>query len=196
MNVAVVVEDFATLIDFAGPMEVFACAGNESGHAFWVYTVSETRLPVRASGVLVVQPEFELASSPPPDIVLVGALGFGPNPQVVRYVREAHERGSIIVSVCTGAFVLGRAGLLDGRTVTTHHASLDQLAKQFPKAKVVRDTRFVQASERVFCAAGMSSGIDLALHLVERFFGRKEATTIAEYMEYQGTAWKLPKARR
>jgi transcriptional regulator GlxA family with amidase domain len=94
----------------------------------------------------------------------------------------------LIMSVCTGAFQLGRAGLLAGKSATTHHNFFEQFAKAFPDINLKRGVRFVE-EERVSTAGGLSSGIDLALHVVERYFGRDVAQNTAGYMEYQGKGW-------
>jgi transcriptional regulator GlxA family with amidase domain len=92
------------------------------------------------------------------------------------------------MSVCTGAFQLGKAGLLDGKSATTHHDSFAQLEGKFSRVKVERGVRFVEG-EKISTAGGLSSGIDLALRVVERYFGRPAAEKTAAYMEYQGTGW-------
>ena len=89
------------------------------------------------------------------------------------------------MSVCTGAFVLGRAGLLDGRTATTHHDFWDEFQQRFPKVTLQRGSRFVE-HERIATAGGLTSGIDLALRVVERYYGRETAVATAAYMEYEG----------
>jgi transcriptional regulator GlxA family with amidase domain len=99
-------------------------------------------------------------------------------------------KSRIVMSVCTGAFKLGEAGLLDGKKATTHHDFYDAFAKRNPKVQLLRSKRYVQADEVVFTAGGLSSGIDLALHIVELYFGREAAERTARYMEYQGTGWK------
>jgi transcriptional regulator GlxA family with amidase domain len=93
------------------------------------------------------------------------------------------------MSVCTGAFQLAKAGLLSGKAATTHHDSLDRLAQQFPDIEVRRGLRFVESTPRLATAGGLSSGIDLALRVVERYFGRQTAERTAAYMEYQGRGW-------
>jgi transcriptional regulator GlxA family with amidase domain len=93
------------------------------------------------------------------------------------------------MSVCTGAFHLARAGLLSGKAATTHHGSLDALASQFPDINVRRGLRFVESSPKIATAGGLSSGIDLALRVVERYFGRPAAERTAAYMEYQSRSW-------
>jgi transcriptional regulator GlxA family with amidase domain len=94
------------------------------------------------------------------------------------------------MSVCTGAFKLGAAGLLEGKKATTHHDFYDQFQKRFPKVSLERGLRYVQSDDVVFTAGGLTSGIDLALHIVELYFGRDVAEKTALYMEYQNRAWE------
>jgi hypothetical protein len=96
----------------------------------------------------------------------------------------------MIMSVCTGAFKLAKAGLLDGKEATTHHFFFGNFTRDFPKVKLVRQVRYVQADPLTFSAGGLSSGVDLALHVVAERFGAAQAQTTADYMEYQGTGWK------
>jgi transcriptional regulator GlxA family with amidase domain len=101
----------------------------------------------------------------------------------VRWLREVARRADLLMSVCTGAFVLAQTGLLDGRTATTHHQSYDALASEFPKVRVVRGRRFVE-HDHIASAGGLTSGIDLALRVVERYLGRPAANATTGYMEY------------
>ena len=94
------------------------------------------------------------------------------------------------MSVCTGAFQLAKAGLLKGKPATTHHDFTDRLAASFPDVQVRRGLRFVESSPRLATAGGLSSGIDLALRVVERYYGRETAAKTAAYMEYQGEGWR------
>ncbi len=106
------------------------------------------------------------------------------------WLRTVRRNADVVMSVCTGAFHLGAAGLLDGKAATTHHDFYDQFGSRFPTVKVERGLRFVRSDEVVYTAGGLSSGIDLALHIVERYYGRDAAERTAQYMEYQSTAWK------
>ena len=94
------------------------------------------------------------------------------------------------MSVCTGAFQLAKAGLLNGKPATTHHDFIDRFAKQYPDIDVKRGLRFVEG-ENISTAGGLTSGIDLALRVVERYFGRKIAEKTATYMEYQSKGWMV-----
>jgi transcriptional regulator GlxA family with amidase domain len=104
------------------------------------------------------------------------------------WLRKMSSSTDVIMSVCTGAFQLGKAGLLAGKSATTHHEFLDRFAKTFPDVNVKRGLRFVE-EEKISTAGGLSSGIDLALRVVERYFGREVAQTTATYMEYQSKGW-------
>lgn len=194
--VAFVISKYVTVIDFCGPWEVFDDVHvPERGSTmdemmpFELYTVSESTEPVRASGGLMIVPDYTLDKAPEPKIVVVPAQGGAGDPTLA-WLRKTSGTADVTMSVCTGAFVLGRAGLLDGRSATTHHNFLDKLAEKFPKVNVERGMRFVEG-DRIATAGGLTSGIDLALHVVERYFGRKVAAQTADYMEYQSTGWML-----
>lgn len=155
MRVAVVVTELATLIDFAGPWQAFVQLNRVKGRRpFHVYTVSTSRRPVTLSGGLIVVPEYTLKDAPSPDIVLVPALGMGQYPAIIQWIRQAHRRGKVIASVCTGAFQLAEAGILDGRSATTNHEALDYLRHGYPSIHVVGGFRFVKSSPTVYTAGG------------------------------------------
>jgi transcriptional regulator GlxA family with amidase domain len=190
--VAFVLTDGATMIDFAGPWEVFQdvmlTEGGRMEHPFRLYTVGASREPIRTSGGMTVVPDYTFADAPPPRVVVVPAQRGAP--QMNDWLRRARLQASVVMSVCTGAFQLGAAGLLDGKPATTHHDFFDQFESRFPKVRLQRGRRFVQSDEVIFTAGGLTSGIDLALHIVDRYFGHEVAERTAFYMEYQGTGWK------
>ena len=187
--VAFVMTGGATMIDFAGPWEVFqdAQSGGSAG-GFHLYTVGASRDPIRTSGGMTVVPDFTFADAPAPKVVVIGAQQGAP--ALADWLRHVRRDADVVMSVCTGAFHLGSAGLLDGKPATTHHHFYDRLEQRFPRVRVQRGRRFVQSDDVVYTAGGLSSGIDLALHVVERYFGRAAAEQTAAYMEYQGTDWK------
>jgi putative intracellular protease/amidase len=190
-NVAIVVYKNAEPLDWAGPFEVYNNAGNfgatSGGDAFHVYIVSKTKDPVDAQGLHVV-PSYSIEDAPKPDIVLFPG---GPSnaitndPAFYTWAEKAAREAEIAQSVCTGAFVLGKAGLLDGLDVTTFHGAIDGLQKTYPKARVHRGRRYVD-NGKVVTTAGISAGIDGSLHVVARLLGRRIADDVANYMEY---AW-------
>jgi transcriptional regulator GlxA family with amidase domain len=187
--VAFVISNDATMIDFTGPWEVFQDCQVEGreGDAFRLYTVAESAAAVRVSGGMQVVPDFTVDDTPAPRVVVVPA--HRSTPRLRDWITKASEKTDLTMSVCTGAFALGKAGLLKGRPATTHHLFLDRFAREFPDVEVRRGLRFVE-SGRIATAGGLTSGIDLALHVVERYFGRDVAERTASYMEYQSGGWK------
>jgi transcriptional regulator GlxA family with amidase domain len=187
--VAFVISNDATMIDFTGPWEVFQDCQVEGrdGEAFRLFTVAESAAAVRVTGGMQVVPDYTVESAPAPRVVVVPA--HRSTPRLREWIKTASEKTDLTMSVCTGAFALGKAGLLKGRPATTHHLFFDRFARAFPDVELRRGLRFVE-SGRIATAGGLTSGIDLALHVVERYFGREVAQKTATYMEYQGTGWR------
>ena len=190
--VAFVISEGATMIDFAGPWEVFQDVHvdgrgptMDERMPFRLYTVSDSRAPIRTSGGMQVIPDYTFEDAPPPAIVVVGAQG-GRSKQMLDWLRRASTQSQVLMSVCTGAYKLAMAGILDGKKAATHHDAWDDFEKRFPKISLQRGPRYVQSDPVVFTAGGLTSGIDLALHVVELYFGRDVAAQTAAYMEYQG----------
>jgi transcriptional regulator GlxA family with amidase domain len=197
IDVAFLISDGATVIDFAGPWEVFQDVmlpergpAHEEQMPFRLFTVADGREPVRVTGGMRIVPDHSLADAPPPRVVVVPAMRR--SPAVIEWLRKTSSTADLIMSVCTGAFVLGHAGLLSGKRATTHHDFHDRLAEQFPDVKLERGARFVEGAPNLATAGGLTSGIDLALRVVERYFGRAVAQRTATYMEYQGRGWITP----
>ena len=184
--VAVAISEGVTVIDFAGPWEVFqdTMVGDEM--PFQLLTVSEKTDPIEGSAGLKLVPDHTFANAPECKVVVIPAQKG--SDALREWLRKVSQSADVTMSVCTGAFQLAKAGLLDGKSATTHHEFLDQLEKKFPKIKVQRGVRFVEG-ERISTAGGLSSGIDLALRVVERYYGRAAAERTATYMEYQGKGW-------
>lgn len=132
-------------------------------------------------------PDYTLDDAPRSNVVVIPAQR-GDSERMLRWIRESHESADGTLSVCTGAFLLAQAGLLKGRAATTHHDYYDHFATQFPDVALHRGLRFVEDGKFV-TAGGLTSGIDAALRIAERYFGRDVARYTAEYMEYQGTGW-------
>jgi protocatechuate 3,4-dioxygenase beta subunit/putative intracellular protease/amidase len=163
---------------------VFAAAGQ--GRAFRVYTVADTTKPVRSQGFLTITPEFSIANCPKPDIVVIPGgetTVLLRNPDFMKWVRTTAAGADIMFSVCTGAFVLADAGLLDGKEATTHASAISGL-KGYAAIKVRPERRVIDNGKTV-TAAGVSAGIDGALHVVARLCGKDTAERTAKYMEYR-----------
>jgi putative intracellular protease/amidase len=183
-NVAIVVFPGVELLDFAGPGEVFASAWLDGKPAFHTYLVAESREPVMSMGFVSVTPQYTLDDCPVPDIVVVPGGNVPDTSEAMRkWVRARAQTAELMMSVCNGALVYGAAGLLEGLEATTHKSTLQSLALLDPKITVHTNRRFVDTG-RVMTTAGISAGIDGALHVVQRMCGEKMAWKVARNMEY------------
>lgn len=189
-TVAILIFDDVELLDFAGPFEVFSSVRNLTGEherLMDVFVVAESLAPVRCRNGLVVQPERTIDECPPVDVLLIpGGAGvraaLGRN-HLVEWVRARAQDAELTVSVCTGSFLLAQAGLLSGRPATTHWERINEMRERFPDVEVVEDERWVDTGE-IITAAGVSAGIDVALHVVRRLYGADVARATALGIEY------------
>jgi transcriptional regulator GlxA family with amidase domain len=191
--VAFVLGPQATMIDFAGPWEVFQDVmvpergqTHEEQMPFRLFTVAEKGATLRVTGGMQVTPDYTVDNAPQPRVIVIPA--HQGSRRLVDWIRAASDKADLTLSVCTGAFHLARTGLLKGKAATTHHQFLDRFAQEFPDIDVQRGRRFVEHG-RVATAGGLTSGIDLALRVVERYFGRATAQRTAAYMEYESRGW-------
>ncbi|HUE14144.1 MAG TPA: DJ-1/PfpI family protein [Planctomycetaceae bacterium] len=187
-NLAILLFDEVEVLDFCGPFEVFSVACQLTDpRAFNVYTIAETMKPVLARNGLSVNPHCRLGDALEPQIVLVpggqGTRREMHNAALIEWIRATAKTGELVLSVCTGALLLAKAGLLDGLEATTHRVALDLLRQVAPRTIVHADRRFVD-NGRIICSAGIAAGIDMSLHVVERLLGSEIATKTAQQMEY------------
>jgi transcriptional regulator GlxA family with amidase domain len=188
VRVAFLIGDNANMIDTAGPWEVFQDAhGTDGSHHFMLGTVAPEDKIYRMTGGLQVKPDFTIKNAPQPHVVVVPA--HRATPESREWLKQVSEKNDVTMSVCTGAFQVARTGLLKGKAATTHHDFWDDFAKEFPDVKLQRGLRFIDHG-RVATAGGLTSGIDLALHIVSRYLGVDAAKATARYMEYQSDAWQ------
>ncbi|MDW8803902.1 GlxA family transcriptional regulator [Streptomyces scabiei] len=182
-TVLVVLFDGVQSLDVTGPLEVFAGAELHAPETYRIATASLDGAPVRTSSGLTLVPDHSLADAPDPHTLLVpGGQGTrDPAPGVVAWLRAHGPRAPRLVSVCTGAILLAEAGLLDGRRATTHWAYCETLARRHPAVDVDPDPIFVRDGH-IATSAGVTSGIDLALALVEEDIGREAALAIARHL--------------
>jgi transcriptional regulator GlxA family with amidase domain len=199
--VAILIDKGATLIDFAGPWEVFSSVAYHAT-GFGLYTVAASRDPIicdngrqfspaqypGAMSGLTVVPDFTFADAPQPKILVVGAQSGANDPAKMAWIRNVYPGLELAMSVCNGAFVLGYAGLLDGRAATANARAYDNFAQTFPKTRVVRGVRFVEDGN-VATATGLTAGIDLALRVTDRIYGRDVATQVAKFEEWKSGEW-------
>lgn len=188
-TVGILLFDDVEVLDFAGPYEVLSVTeGENTDKLFNVVTISEKGQLIRARNGLKVEPDYHFDNHPELDIVVVPG-GYGAreveskNPVVVEWVKQQNDRVQKMTSVCTGSFILGEAGLLDGKSATTHWTALDRMEKAFPNVTVKRDVKFVDQGHLI-TSAGISAGIEMALHLVAVLYGKETAANTAKHMEY------------
>jgi transcriptional regulator GlxA family with amidase domain len=197
-HVGILVFEEVEVLDFCGPFEVFASAalpaapGDPEPHLFRVSIVAERPDPVRCRGGLIVVPHCTLDDHPPFDVIVIPG-GFGTrrertNPVVLDWIAREHASGVLTTSVCTGAFLLAALGLLDGQPATTHWSTIDWLREEHPAIDVRDDERIVDLGQ-IVTSAGISAGIDMALHVVARLHGDEIAARTARDMEYDSSAW-------
>lgn len=191
-NVAILLYDQVEVLDFAGPFEVFSVTAELTDGAFAVFTVAESERAVSAIGGLKVLPEHALGASPAPEILVVpggtGSRREMDNPAVVAWLRRVYDQAELVMSVCSGARILARAGLLRGLRVTTHHQVIAHLEELEPTAEVDPSRRFIDTG-KIITTGGISAGIDGSLHVVARELGTDAARRTAAYMEYD---WSPP----
>ncbi|MEQ1841311.1 MAG: DJ-1/PfpI family protein [Verrucomicrobiales bacterium] len=192
-SVAIYLYPEVEVLDFAGPYEVFTTASrvfkrlNPAAPApFMVSTVANQTGTVRSRAGLVVTPDFTFADHPAIDLLIIpGGLVSAEleKPEVIEWIRCTAAMTRITASVCTGASLLARAGLLDGKRATTHWGDVDDLRTAFPAVTVLEQRRWVDEGD-IVTSAGISAGIDMSLHLVERFADRELALKTARQMDY------------
>jgi transcriptional regulator GlxA family with amidase domain len=193
-NIAILIFDEVEVLDFAGPFEVFAVADELlGGGTFNPFTTALLPGTVRARHGLKIVPDHTLEDCPPPHVLVVpggfGARALLGRPSLLEWIRVRARKAEIVMSVCTGALVLAKAGLLDGLRVTTHHELLATLAELAPAATVDAGARFHDnpcpaGPGRLLTAAGISAGIDCSLHAVRHLAGPNAAAATARHLEY------------
>lgn len=186
--VAFVISEGAVMIDFTGPWEVFQDASPMDGKGgFDLYTVGEKNSPIKVSGGMNIVPNYTFEDAPAPKVIVIPAQNAASD-AMIRWIRESSKTADLTMSVCTGAYVLAKTGLLSGKSATTHHSAYTDLALQYPDIHVKRGARFVEEGN-IAMAGGLTSGMDLALRVVERYYGHEQALRTADAMEYQGQGW-------
>ena len=186
--VAILISPRLNVIDFSGPWGVFESVSVPGANEppFRLFTVSESPDVVISGSGLKLVPHYTFANVPEVRVVVLPAQQG--SDAMIEWLRKVTPTTDVTMSVCTGAFKLAKAGLLSGKAATTHHDFLDKLQNEYPDVQVKRGVRFVEG-EKISTAGGLTSGTDLALRVVERYFGREIAQTTATYMEYQGKGW-------
>ncbi|EKS8351026.1 DJ-1/PfpI family protein [Bacillus cereus] len=176
------------VLDFAGPFEVFSVTEVNEEKTFTVYTVSENGEMITARNGLKVQPDYSIENLPPVDILIIpGGLGARKyeikNEIVIKWIRQQMKEVKLMTSVCTGALLLAKAGLLEGLKSTTHWASIEKFKNEFQNVEVIENVKFVDEGH-IITSAGISAGINMAFHIVKNLLGMHVAEDTAKRMEY------------
>ena len=178
------------VMDFAGPFEVFSITENEEGKgkAFEVHTIARKKELIITRNGLKIQPDYDFHDAPQFDILIIPG-GYGAeeielhNQETIDWIRRSFTQVQLMASVCTGAFLLAEAGLLDGRQATTHWMDIDRLEEHYPKVCVIRDVKFVDAFP-IITSGGISAGINMSFYIVKKLLGLRVAKITAKRMEY------------
>ena len=182
----------AVIIDFCGPWEEFNAADipGDHGDVFQTYTVAETLEPITASGGMKIIPNYTFQTAPPPKVVVIPAQS-GSTEAMLAWIRSVTKTTDVTMSVCTGAYVLAETGLLSGKSATTFHQAFADFEMRFPDIHLKRGARFVEDGN-LASSGGLTSGMDLAFRVVERYYGSQAAERTAYLLEYQGKGWQDP----
>lgn len=189
-NVGILLFDEVEVLDFAGPFEVFSITTLQ-GHQdkpFSVYVISQTGEMVHARNGLMIKPTCSFGDAPDLDAVIIPG-GYGAeeieihNDTIINWIREQSTKVKLVASVCTGAFLLAKAGLLDGKKATTHWMDIDRLEREYPKIDIQRGLKYVDAGS-IITSAGISAGLDMSLYIIKKMLGSEVARATAKRMEY------------
>jgi transcriptional regulator GlxA family with amidase domain len=187
LNVAILIYNEVYLLDFAGPMEVLNDTWlNDTTQGFKVYSVAPTTEKIKCNTGTVIIPDYSIQNAPVPDILIIpgGNLNFSKEySEAGNWIKSTSAKTKITMSVCTGAFIIADLGLLDGLEATTWYGAKERLQKKYPAIKVVNDKRITD-NGKIITTSGVSAGIDGALHLVEKLYGKDIALKTAKYIEY------------
>lgn len=187
-NVGIFIFNDIELLDFAGPYEVFSVTAELNDHQlFQVFTIASDGAEIKSVNGLRAVPDYNFNNHPPVDILVIPG-GVGTRAEVTKqdvldWVSKTSENAKITMSVCSGARLLGKLGLLDHLEATTHHTVIDNLKEIAPKANITADKRFID-NGKIMTAGGISAGIDLSLHIVKKIYGEAIVNKTVKYMEY------------
>lgn len=195
-HVGIYIYDDVEVLDLGGPFEVFSTASRmkarlspDAAKPFEVFTIADAVRPIHARGGLMITPSFDITTHPKIHVLLVPGGVHSSELQrdnILKWIANTAANAELTASICTGAFLLAKAGLLDGATITTHWEDIAEFRAMFPAIAVRENERWVDAG-RVVTSAGISAGIDMSLHLVARLEGEELAVRTARQMDYDWT---------
>lgn len=187
-NTAIFIFENVEVLDFTGPFEIFNSANRILEYeSFKVFTVAESEKKINARNGLQVTPDFSILNCPKPDILIIPG-GEGRKIQmnnnvILQWIRKNLAESQYLFSICTGAFILGNTGLLNGQKATTHHLSYDEFEKTFPQVSLIKNLPYVD-NGKIITSAGISTGMKASLYLLDKISGENLGKRTAEYMEY------------
>jgi transcriptional regulator GlxA family with amidase domain len=186
-NVFILIFDDAEVLDFCGAFEVFSSANEVYGSTIFNVKLVSQKRHVRARGGLVVRTDFTFETCPQADILVVsggtGRKKIMYNQTYLDWVKKQFVKADILLSICTGAFIIGEAGLLKGLKATTYHSAFEEFKKDFPDTTLIEDVKYVD-NGKVITSAGISAGINASLHTLDRVLGNGFGQKVADFMEY------------
>ena len=189
-KLGIVVFNDVEVLDFAGPFEVFSVTNEQNDFAlFDVSLISPEEKTVTAKNGLNIVADYTINEIKRLDILLVpGGKGARPlvnNAELIQWVKEVSGKSELVLSVCTGALVLAKAGILDGLKATTHHQAYNELGEIITDTEIIKEGKRFIDNGRVITSGGISAGIDMSFHVIERLFGKEAANKTSDYMEYR-----------
>jgi transcriptional regulator GlxA family with amidase domain len=190
IKVAVLIYNGVELLDMNGPIDVFLHANRYNNNRYQVYTVAATMDAIQSENKAVtITPQYDLNNCPEPDLVVIpGIIDLEVDPSVIDWIKKiGSKKDKVIMSVCIGLQILAKTGLLSGKRVTTHYLAINDMHKQYPDITFIKNVRFVQDGH-IVSTGGITSGIDGALHLVEKNDGPVIAQQTADVMVYNRDA--------
>lgn len=186
MNIGIYMYEHAEVLDFSGPFEVFSTAKRISDLSWQIFTIAETTNVVSARGDFQVLPHYSIDNHPKIDLLIVVGGDHTAElnkPNIIKWIASTAKSCQLVASVCTGAFLLAKAGLLNGKNVTTHWQDIEDLRQQFPQLNVMENQRWV-TDGLYTTSGGISAGIDMSLQLVSVIGDNTLASNTAKQMEY------------
>jgi transcriptional regulator GlxA family with amidase domain len=189
LNVGIFIFNDIELLDFAGPFEVFSVSSSlNQNELFEVFTVTEDGKAIKSVNGLKVLPDYSFSDHPQIDLLIIpGGIGSKTEMQketVLQWITDNYKSSKLTMSVCSGARLLGKLGLLDGVECITHHEVIPELIEIAPKAIIKAGNRFL-GKDKLYTSAGVSAGIDLSLHIVKMLYGSSIEAETRVYMEYE-----------
>jgi len=189
LNVGILIFDGAEVLDFAGPFEVFSVTSELNNFSlFEVFTVAKSLSPINAVNGFSVNPKYAFRNSPSIDILIIpggeGTRKLQTDNETLNWIKGVYEDSTFTLSICTGSTLLAVLKLLDHKPYCTHKSIYKEMERLAPSGMPQPKKRFVQSTDKIYTSAGISAGIDLSFHIVEKLHGKNCSAQTADYMEY------------